>query len=426
MANFKTFHNRTCNVQTCNVMSSPSPTRKLYWADPCRTRFTAQVVACEEGDRPGIVLNRTLFYPLSGGQPHDTGRLGDATVVDVQQRNDQIVHLVDHMTSLPHEVEGEIDWPRRWDHMQQHSGQHLLSAAFLSLLDRPTIGFHLSTDTVTIDLAGHPPEPTGVERVLTFASNIIAENRPILSYIVPVDAIASVPLRKAPTVQGPVRVVEIADLDWSACGGTHVPATTAIGSIIVTRLEKRGDSTRVYFACGGRATADHRRRLRVTQTLTEQLTSGLDDLPSAFERLRADQDRTQKSLRQLETQLAAAEAERLWATAPTVGDVRLVCHQLPSGDPSILRKLLSSLLPLGNCIAILAGTGQPGRWSAGRSADVDFDLRHLLPAARSLAGVQGGGSADLIQGSIADGALLPLLNTFRTAITESIDARTGS
>ena len=408
-------------------MSSTLPTRKLYWADPCRTHFTAQVVACEEGKHPGIVLNRTIFYPLGGGQPHDTGRLGDATVIDVQQRNDQIVHIVDHMPSRPREVEGEIDWPRRWDHMQQHSGQHLLSAAFQTLLDRPTIGFHLSTDTVTIDLPGHPPEHGELERVLTFTANTIAENRPILSYIVPADAIASVPLRKAPTVQGPVRVVEITDLDWSACGGTHVPTAAAIGSVIVTRLEKRGDSTRIYFACGGRATSDHRRRLRVTQTLTEQLTTGLDELPSAFERLRADQDRTQKALRQLEAQLAAAEAERLWATASKVGDVRLVCHQLPSSDPGILRKLLSSLLPLGNCIAILAGTGQPGRWLVGRSAGVDYDLRHLLPAARTLAGVQGGGGADLIQGSMADGALVPLLlDTLRSAITESIDARTGS
>ncbi len=409
------------------MMSALLPTRKLYWADPFRTQFTARVVACEPGDRPAVILNRTLFYPLGGGQPHDTGRLGGAAVVDVQARDEQIVHYVEHLPDMEREITGEIDWPRRWDHMQQHSGQHLLSASFLARLERPTIGFHLSAETVTIDLPGLPPDRAQVDDVLGCAAAIIAENRPITSYLVPQDAIASVPLRKAPTVTGPVRVVEIQNFDWSACGGTHVSSTAAIGAITITRLEKRGDSTRVYFVCGDRAAADHRRRLRVTQTLTEQLTTGLDELPAAFERMREENDRSQKSLRQLEAQLTAAEAVRLWNEASPIGEYRLVCDLLPTGDPAALRRLHASLLALEGCIAILGAPGNPSRWAAGRSAGIDLDLRRLVPIARGLHGVQGGGSADLIQGSIADAAHLPLLlETLRTALGESLDARTGS
>ena len=228
-------------------MTTLPPTRKLYWADPYRRQFTARVLARHPGPRPSLALNRTLFYPEGGGQPHDLGQLGGAQVLAVNSEQDLIHHYVDHLPTAD-EVSGEIDWPRRWDHMQQHSGQHLLSAACLDLLDRPTIGFHLSPDSVTIDLPGSPPPAAALDQVLDFTQAIIAENRPITSAIYPAEAIPSLPLRKPPTVYGPVRVVEIADIDWSACGGTHVAATAAIGSVIITRVERRGADTRIHFA----------------------------------------------------------------------------------------------------------------------------------------------------------------------------------
>jgi alanyl-tRNA synthetase len=399
------------------------PTRKLYWADPLRRRFTARVLWRREGDRPAVVLNRTLFYPTGGGQPHDTGRLGGATVLAVEETEGVIVHYLDRLPTGD-ELEGEIDWPRRWDHMQQHSGQHLLSAAFLSLLERPTIGFHLGTETVTIDLPGPPPDPAEIARVEAFCAEIIAENRPITTAIVPPEARSQWPLRKPPTVDGPVRVVTIAGVDHSACGGTHVPTTAAIGSVVILRLERRGQETRVHFVCGGRAWTDHRRRLAITQALTAQFTTGLEDLPAAVNRLREDYEQAQKALKAAETRLYATEAARLWAEAPvlSVGEntVRLICRRLLASEPWDPRRLLTALLALGGCVGLLARDEDPPRWVIGRSADLNLDLRRLLPFLRALPGLRGGGSADLLQGSMTGFGLDRLFETLPTILGEHL------
>ncbi|MCS7038863.1 MAG: alanyl-tRNA editing protein [Anaerolineae bacterium] len=404
-------------------MSIP-PTRKLYWADPLRRRFTARVLWRQEGERPAVVLNRTLFYPTGGGQPHDTGRLGGANVLGVEETDGVIVHYLDRLPAGD-EVDGELDWPRRWDHMQQHSGQHLLSAAFLNLLERPTIGFHLGAETVTIDLPGPPPDPNEVARVEAFCAAIIAENRPITATIVPPEEVSQWPLRKPPTVDGPVRVVTIAGVDHSACGGTHVPSTAAIGSVVILRLERRGKETRVHFLCGGRAWADHRRRLAVTQTLAGQFTTGLEDLPAAVARLRDDYERTQKALREIESQWYAAEAACLWAEAPVLSAagvaVRLICRRLPAAAPFDPRRLLMAILALGGCIGVVAREEAPARWAIGRSADLNLDLRQLLPRLGTLPGLRGGGSADLLQGSIAESGLNALFDLLPAVLREHLD-----
>lgn len=397
------------------------PTRKLYWADPLRRRFTARVLWRQEGDRPAVVLNRTLFYPTGGGQPHDTGRLGGANVLDVEEKNGVILHYLDRLPTED-EPEGEIDWPRRWDHMQQHSGQHLLSAAFLRLLERPTIGFHLGAETVTVDLPGPPPDPAEIARVEAFCAAVIAENRPITTTIVPPEDLSRWPLRKPPAVDGPVRVVTIEGIDHSACGGTHVPATAAIGDVVVLRLDRRGSTTRVHFLCGGRARADYRRRLAVTQTLMAQFTTGLEDLPAAVLRLRDEYERTQKALREVENEWYAAEAARLWAEAPVLAvgglSVRLIGRRLPAAAPFDPRRLLAAILALGGCIGAVAREEASPRWAIGRSADLPFDLRELLPRLRSLPGLRGGGSADLLQGSMADSGLDPLFDLLPTILRE--------
>ncbi len=398
------------------------PTRKLYWADPLRRRFTARVLWRQEGEHPAVILNRTLFYPTGGGQPHDTGRLGGATVLRVAEEDGVILHYLDHLPA-GEELEGEIDWPRRWDHMQQHSGQHLLSAAFAELLQRPTIGFHLGAETVTVDLPGPPPDPDAIARVEAFCAAIIAENRPITATVVPPEAVSQWPLRKPPAVAGPVRVVTIAGVDHSACGGTHVPSTAAIGSVVVVRLERRGAETRVHFLCGERAWTDHRRRLAITQTLMAQLTTGLEDLPAAVARLRADYDRAQKSLQEVATHWYTAEAARLWKEAPTLSvggvSVRLIRWRLPANAPLDPRRLLTAILALGGCVGVVARDGTQPQWAIGRSADLSLDLRELLPRLRSLPGLRGGGSADLLQGSMAGPALDALFAILPTILSDS-------
>ena len=397
---------------------TPTPTRKIFWADPYRRRFTAQVLERHEGERPSIVLNRTLFYPTGGGQPHDSGRLGDVRVLAVEQQNGRIQHFVDHWPSDDEEITGEIDWPKRLDHMQQHSGQHLLSAAFLDLLGRPTVGFHLSADSVTIDIPGSAPAAAELDQVLAFTQTIISEDRPIKSAVLPASEAAKMPLRKAPTVTGPVRVVEIEDIDWSACGGTHVRSTAAIGSIAVTRLERRGDQTRVHFLCGERAQVDYRQRLAVTQTLGDYLTTGLPELPAAVVRLQDELKGSQRALRKAKAQLAEAEAEQLWRNALQINAIRLVRHNIQGDDPKALNQLLSRLTDYPNTVAVLGYSGQRPRWATGRSASLSLDLKQLLPTVQAIPGARGGGSPQLIQGGTPDASTLEtVLDSLETSIT---------
>ncbi len=381
------------------------PTRKLYWQDPYRTTFTARIVQRLHEERPGVILNRTIFYPTGGGQPHDTGRLGGVSVLDVTSDEDgHIIHWLE--APLPEEAEevsGEIDWSRRYDHMQHHSGQHLLSAAFQDILYRPTIGFHLSDNTVTIDLPGPPPDDEAVSRVLNFVRQAIAEARPIIAREYPPAEALRLPLRKPPRVDGPIRVVEIQGLDWSACGGTHVRNTSEIGHLVITRLERRGDQTRVYFLAGGRAYADHLQRIQVTRELSALLTTSIEDLPTAIVRMQEQVQQSQKSLRQAQELITQAEARRLIAEAPRTGGVDIVLHILESDDAKELGRLLQALIAVPNVVALLGwlGEGRP-RWAAGRSNNVPLDMLESLKEVKETFDVQGGGSPQMIQGAVAD------------------------
>ncbi len=381
------------------------PTRKLFWQDPYRTTFTARIVQRLNGERPGVILNRTIFYPTGGGQPHDTGLLGGVRVLDVTSDDDgNIIHWLE--APLPgdaDEVAGEIDWARRLDHMQQHSGQHLLSAAFQDILYRPTIGFHLSENTVTIDLPGPPPDDEAVNRVLDFVQTAIAEARPITARELPLEEAIRLPLRKSPSVDGPIRVVSIQGLDWSACGGTHVRNTAEIGHLVITRMERRGDQTRVYFLAGGRAYADHLQRIRITRELSALLTTGVEDLPAAIGRMQEQVQQSQKSLRQARDLLTQAEARRLIAEAPHSGGVDIVYHIVEAEDAKELNRLIRELIAVPGVVALLGwANGGKARWVAGRSANVPLDMLESLEEVKDAFGVQGGGSPELIQGAADD------------------------
>ena len=380
-------------------------TRKLYWQDPYRTTFTARVERRLNGERPGVILNRTIFYPTGGGQPHDTGLLGGIPVLDVtSDENGDIIHWLE--APLPgdaDEVSGEIDWGRRYDHMQQHSGQHLLSAAFQDILYRPTIGFHLSENTVTIDLPGPPPDDEAMSRVLDFVQAAIARTLTITAREYPLDEALRLPLRKPPTVGGSVRVVEIQGLDWSACGGTHVRNTSEIGHLVITRMERRGDQTRVYFLAGGRAAADHLQRIRITRELGALLTTSVDDLPAAIGRMQEQVQQSQKALRQARDLITQAEAKRLIAEAPRTGGVDIVYHVIESEDAKELDRLIRALIAVPNVVALLGwANGGKARWVAGRSDNVPLDMLESLEEVKEAFGVQGGGSPGLIQGAAAD------------------------
>ncbi|MEP7190424.1 MAG: alanyl-tRNA editing protein, partial [Roseiflexaceae bacterium] len=206
-------------------------TERLYFTDPYLTNFSARIVAREQREQhPAIALDQSAFYPQGGGQPADTGTLGGAVVLDVQVEDDVIWHTLDQELAADL-VQGAIDWERRFDHMQQHHGQHLLSAAFERLAGLRTVSFHLGAASSTIDLAANDLTPAQASAAEDLTNQVIWEDRPVLARFVTADELAQLSLRKPPSVAGPVRIVSVPDFDHSACGGTHPRATGGVGML---------------------------------------------------------------------------------------------------------------------------------------------------------------------------------------------------
>ena len=376
-------------------------TKRLYYTDPLLTSFDAAVVSSEPADdRFLVVLDQTAFYPTSGGQPFDTGRLGETRVVDVIDRDDgTIAHVVEHGLAPGAVVHGEIDWSRRFDHMQQHTGQHVLSAAFDRLHQVRTVSFHLGGDSSTIDLAREvsPAEIEGAERL---ADQIVWEDRPVgIRFATPEEA-SRLPLRKEPTRTGPLRLIEVPDFDLSACGGTHVPRTGMIGIIAVTAWERYKGATRVSFACGGRALASHRMLRDVVTSATRVLTVAPADLGAALERMRGEAKDQTRAVRALQEEVAGHRAATFRAEAETIGPLRGVLRAVPGWDAAALKTLGAAIVSVPGLVAVLVGDGRPVPVVIARSADVSLDASAWMRRATTELGGRGGGRPELSQGGL--------------------------
>ena len=377
-------------------------TERLYYSDAYCRQFYARVIERLTWDgQPAVVLDRTAFYPTSGGQPADQGTLGGAAVSDVVVREDgAVVHILEH--SLPEreeEIAGEIDWPRRFDHMQQHTGQHVLSAAFEQMLDADTVGFHLGAEASTIDINAARLDPEAATAVEDLANQAVWEDRPISTCFVGPDELASLPLRRPPAVDGPVRIVDIANLDVNPCGGTHVARTGEIGMIRIPRLEYRGDETRVEFLCGRRALRDYRTRSGVVDQLATRLTVGYWELDQAVERLQDEAKQLRHDLRQMRERLLYAEASDLFETAVPRETYHVVQRVWEGREPGELRALAQELTRRFKVVALLASVGERTHLCFACSEGVDMNMAVLLREACEQLGGKGGGQPHLAQGS---------------------------
>src|SRR5688500_16482922 len=287
-------------------------TERLYYTDPYLREFDAVVTrAFEREGQPAVALDRTAFYPSSGGQPFDVGALGSARVVDVVDGDDdEVVHVLDRAIGEGERVRGVIDWERRFDHMQQHTGQHVLSAAFDALVKARTESFHLGGESATIDLA-KTVTADDIVLVENAANVIVWEDRPVSIRFADAAEAASLPLRKESLRTGTLRLIEVEACDVSACGGTHVARTGAIGMIAVTGTEKVRGGTRVEFVCGRRALARFRLAQNAAAGAARTLSVLPGELPAAIERLQGELKSASRSIRDLQLRLAAHEAERL-------------------------------------------------------------------------------------------------------------------
>ena len=376
-------------------------TERLYYTDAYCTGFSARVVErLAWGGRPAVVLDRTAFYPASGGQPADRGTLGGLAVRDVVVREEDgaIVHVLERALRTS-DVEGVLDWSSRFDHMQQHTGQHILSAAFEQVLDADTVGFHLGTETSTVDINVARLEPAALVPVEELANRVIWENRPVSVRFVGPDELVTLPLRRPPAVEGPVRIVEIAGFDLNPCGGTHVARTGEIGLIKIVRLDHRGDETRVEFLCGGRALRDYQAKNGMVNRLTVMLTVGHWELDQAVERLQAEAKRLRQDLRRARKRLLHAEASELAETASFHGPYRVVSRVWERREPGELRVLAQELVQRPDVVALLGTVGERTHLCFARAEGIEPDVAALLQEACGRLGGKGGGRPHLAQGS---------------------------
>ncbi|MXY94625.1 MAG: alanyl-tRNA editing protein [Caldilineaceae bacterium SB0670_bin_27] len=375
---------------------------RIYYEDAYCTRFTAQVAErLTHEEQPAVRLSRSAFYPTSGGQPHDTGSLDGTTVVDVQVGADgAVLHLL--AEPLPEQttsVSGVIDWPRRYAHMQQHSGQHLLSQTFYRLLGLETVSVHFGDVLNTVDLEGPSLSVAQLADVERAANEMVWENRPVRAYWVDEEEREKVPLRRAPAVQGATRIVEIDKFDWSACGGTHVRRTGEIGLISLVRVEKHRGKSRVHFVCGGRALADAARRRGLLAETAGLLDGGVDDVPELVSKQQEALKGAERELKALQEGLVGYQARELLATAETVGGLRLVAEALNDSEPAAVQRLARALISEPGVVSLL-GCAQRGKGTVvfARSADCKMHVGNLLRETLKLFGGGGGGRPDFAQG----------------------------
>jgi alanyl-tRNA synthetase len=283
--------------------------------------------------------------------------------------------------------------------MQQHTGQHVLSAAFERMLDADTVGFHMGTDVSTIDLDVSRLALDSVTEVEGLVNQVVWEDRPVSTRFVSSDELAALPLRRPPAVDGPIRIVEIDDFDVNPCGGTHVARTGEIGLIRVVRLDYRGDKTRVEFLCGGRALRDYRARSVVVNQLATRLTVGYWELDQAVERLQGEAKQLRSDLRRTREGLLKMEAAELFEAAVPQGAYRIVRQVLEGRDPGELRALAQELIHRFEVSVLLASVGERTHLCFACSDGVDLDMSALLREACAQLGGKGGGQPHLAQGS---------------------------
>jgi alanyl-tRNA synthetase len=374
-------------------------TERIYYTEPACRSFDAVVTAAIEHEgAPAVVLDRTAFYPTSGGQPFDTGRLGTTDVLNTVDDGERVLHVLREVLSVGVAVHGEIDWNRRFDHMQQHTGQHVLSAAFDRLHDNRTMSFHMGVESSTIDLA-REVSPADVERCVDEANRVVWDDRPVTIRFASPEEAARLPLRKEPVREGPLRLIEIVDFDLSACGGTHVARTGAIGMIVATAAEKFRGGTRLTFVCGGRALRALRGYREAVAGSVRSLSVLPHELPSAVERMLAESKQARKTVARLQSDLAVHEAARLSAASPVVDGVRRAVHVVDGWDAAGLKAIASAMTAQEPVVAMLIGASEPLPVVVARSPGVAVDANAVLQQVLKRFSGRGGGKPELAQGA---------------------------
>ena len=398
-------------------------------ADSYLRSLDTQVQAQLQVDgQPAVVLQQTCFYPEGGGQPFDTGTIAGVAVLAVQTHADgTVVHTLAH--SLPAgtlHVTASIDWSRRFDHMQQHSGQHILSQSFLEIAGAATAGFHLSAQRVTIDLVQAAFSAQQLSQVEQLANRIVQSNLPVhVSFPGPAE-LAALQLRKMPEVHAPLRVVAIGDFDRTPCAGTHVAHSAEVALIKIIKVERSKGGQRVEFCCGQRALEDYQRKHATLSRAAAALSCAPADVDGLLEQQMAAQQQLAKQLRAARDELLQQECALLLSQAAAGSGRRVVCRAWHARAPEELRELARLLAAQPGALVLLGSAGEQARVVLACAADLALDMRPLLTGLlQQLGGEGGGGQQRLVQGGgfkATQSALQAALDAVAAALPPAVGA----
>ena len=387
-------------------------TQRIYYSEPYRRTFDAKVLSVDTvAGHSHVTLDQTAFYPTSGGQPYDTGTIGSAAVTDVIDREDgTIAHVVSGSLNVGEVVSGEIDWARRFDHMQQHTGQHVLSAAFDRLAGVRTESFHMGQLSSTIDLAREVSE-SEIAKAEDDANRIVWEDRPVAVRFATAEEAAAMGMRKESVRTGTLRLIEVQEYDLSACGGTHVERTGAIGVIAIGSAEKFKGGSRVEFLCGGRALQRFRVWKGALSAMQKHLSVPPIEMLASIERMQEDAKAAQRNVRRFQEQLAVHEAHALLAKgSPVVAaiegwdaqGIKAIAAAITAADPHV--------------VVVLFTTATPAQVVIARGSKSTVDAGAVLKQLAARYGGKGGGKADLAQGGGLAGSAEDLTSFAKTLL----------
>jgi alanyl-tRNA synthetase len=386
-------------------------THRLYYDDSYMQNFAARLVQCipaepfvtELGTVPvwEVLLDRSAFYPTSGGQPNDLGSIDDVRVLDVRDEDDEIVHIVDRELAKG-EVQGCVQWPRRFEHMQQHTGQHLLSAMFQERYGLPTLSFHLGGELCTIDVRGPEPSAEVLEGAQRASNEVVFADRPVNVRYGTAEQLAELGVRKEVERAGLLRAIEIEGADLQPCGGTHVKSTGQIGVILVRRVTKIRQDWRVEFACGARAARLASSDFRLLRSIGEQLSCAPEQAVASIEKASAERDAHFKAFRAMTQQYVETRARLLIAESPaSQGQRRVITQVLREENAEVLLPLATELAKQERTVALLAH-GESGQLVFAQHTTAGNDLAWILRKLLAVVSGKGGGTRDFVRAKLSD------------------------
>lgn len=372
-------------------------TERLYYCDSSLLKFEAMIV--EQGEHEGksyAVLDKSAFYPTSGGQLHDTGTLNGIAIIDVIETDTgQVWHISDKpVGKIGDTIRGVIDKDRRYMHRQMHTAQHILSQAFIRLYGYETVSVHLGREYAAVELDAKQVSLEQVASTEKMAQEVVAASYPVEILFIDSNEAVNLPLRKVPMRKGTIRVIRIGEFDWSACGGTHCNNTAEVVVLKITGVEKMRGRSLVKFLAGRQALDDYHNRFSVTSQLSQQFTCHVNNLVDKVSKLAADNDSMRKEIVRLQKELMPVWAEELAAEAQTCGACQLVCREIELSDDRYARQLAGLVAGRIEGVVLLLASG---RLLVVVSPESKLHAGHLVKQFCELTGLRGGGSDALAQ-----------------------------